>query len=104
MTTAGLTALATCILAAVAEGALAGPNVLKTLRALRQPWFALPSWTWVPIGLFYYAVIWFVLSGLLTRFADDLYGAIAIGFVIAVLAINAIWNWFFSERAISRFA
>jgi tryptophan-rich sensory protein len=59
-----LFALFACIAAAVFEGLCAGKEPLRRLAQLRQPMWSPPSWVWVLIGLYWYAICFAALARL----------------------------------------
>jgi hypothetical protein len=60
-------ALAMAVAAALVGQALAGDDPFGALSVYRQPWFALPSWGWVVVGIVYYLAMMFVVFRLLRR-------------------------------------
>ncbi len=50
-----------CAAAMAGEAIAAGKGAKATMRALKQPSWALPVVGWYVLGLLYYVVCWFVL-------------------------------------------
>lgn len=88
---AGITALA----AASAEALLAGGDVTKRLRELRQASHSPPLGVWVLIGFFYYATCFAVLFTLLVTPVARTWRGTAIVGVIALMMMNATWSLLF---------
>jgi hypothetical protein len=84
-----LVSLRICVIAAVAEGILAGKAPMKFLATLRQPRFAPLLSVWIIIGVFYYLISFLVLARLLQTDSDSLLRNLAIVLMLAVLAMNA---------------
>lgn len=94
-----LISLLICVVAAALEGLLAGKNVKSFLGKLKQPRFAPPFRVWVIVGFLYYAVCFLILFRIL-RYDDNLsVRRAAFGLMLAVLALNAFWNYVFFRRA-----
>jgi benzodiazapine receptor len=82
-------ALAMAVAAALVGQALAGDDPFGALSVYRQPWFALPSWGWVVVGIVYYLAMMFVVFRLLRRLPT---ASIALGVVVGVMIANEVWN------------
>lgn len=91
-------AVAICLAAAVAEGLLAGRDVPAALRQIKQPRWALPLAAWVAIGIAYYAICFVVLWRLLNLGFAHTETSVAFIILIAVMGVNASFNWFFFRR------
>lgn len=95
----GMGALASCALAAVAEGVFAGNDVSVRLSELTHPAFSPPLWVWAIIGGLYYILFFFVLRSLLGAPPIPQLTTRAVVLVAIMLAANAGWNWvFFREE------
>ena len=77
------------------EGLLAGGGIRQRLAELRTPRFAPPLWGWTVIGTFYYVICFAVLYRLFSLPAKSELRNVALGLAIAMMLINALWNWFF---------
>ncbi|MGQ0570856.1 MAG: tryptophan-rich sensory protein [Armatimonadota bacterium] len=92
-------ALAACVVAATAEGLLAGGGVSARLSELVQPPFSPPLWVWAIIGVLYYILFFFLLKSLLGSASTPLLTSSALVLVAILLAANDTWNWlFFREK------
>lgn len=93
-----LISLLICVVAAALEGLFAGKRVKSFLGKLRNPSYSPPVWVWVVIGVFYYAICFFILFRIL-RYDDNIsirYTALAL--LLVVMAVNAFWNFVFFRR------
>ena len=93
-----LIAVLICGVAAALEGLFAGKNVKDVLEKLRKPKFSPPFWMWLIIGILYYIICFLILFRVL-RYSDNIqvrYTAFAL--ILAVMAVNAVWNYFFFRR------
>ncbi len=95
MTSATLSALAVCAVAALLEGVMAGRNVRARFAALRLPRYSPPLWLWGVIGGLYYAACFIVLYRLFRLDARDSLWRLALVLALVMLAINAAWNLLF---------
>ena len=89
-----LYAVGICVAGAMLEGLFAGRRIKQRFAELRLPRFAPPLWTWILIGLGYYAMCFAVSYRLLCAPATALtYASLAMlgGFMF----VNAFWNYFF---------
>jgi tryptophan-rich sensory protein len=93
-----LVSCAICILAAAAEGMLAGKQPMNALATLRQPRFAPRPWAWIIVGVFYYLICLLVLARLLHIDSGNLLRNLAIALMFALLAINAFFNYVLFRR------
>lgn len=82
-------ALIICIVAAALEGLCAGRDPLRQLKALRQPWWSPPTWVWVAIGIFWYAICFTALVRLLPLWPDQRLPAILL---VALMVLNGAAN------------
>lgn len=89
-----LYSLGICVVSAVLEGLFAGRGIKQRLAELRVPRFAPPLWTWIVIGLGYYAICFAVLFRLFSQEKTGLRDA-ALVLLGVMMFINAAWNWFF---------
>lgn len=94
MTHAVLVAAIVCLVAATAEGVLAGSGVRQRFQELRLPRAAPPMWLWVLIGAAYYVIAFTILVRLQTVERTGTTRA-ALLLLIVVLSANAIWNYVF---------
>lgn len=92
-----LYSLGLCALAAGLEGVLAGRGIRQRLTALHLPRYSPPFWGWVAIGVAYYVICFAVLYRLFGLPATALRNG-ALGLVVAVLLVNALWNYFFFRK------
>jgi len=77
------------------EAIAAGKGAKATMRALKQPSWALPVVGWYVLGLLYYVVCWFVLyrvsnSALLNSMRKE-----SLALMIAIMTANVCWNFIF---------
>ena len=86
---AAVTALALVAAAAVLGEALAGDDPFAVLAAYEQPWFALPDWGWILVGVVYSVMLIVVVFRLLRRLPPS---RNAIALVVGVLLTNELWN------------
>jgi translocator protein len=93
-----LVSFSICVIAAVAEGILAGKGATKRLATLRQPRFAPPPWIWIMIGAGYYLICFLVLARLLQTDSDNPLRNISIALVLALLVTNAFFNYVLFRR------
>jgi translocator protein len=90
-----LLALIICISVAALEGALAGTGVRQRLADLRMPPYSPPFTIWLLIGLVYYAICFIVLRQLLAAHSATLLVRVALGLLLVVLLVNALWSILF---------
>jgi tryptophan-rich sensory protein len=90
-----LYSLGICLRSAALEGLFAGVGVKARLAELRLPRFTPPLWTWIVIGLVYYAVCFFVLYRLFSLPGEDALRNACLALLGAVMFVNASWNYFF---------
>ncbi|HSE50216.1 MAG TPA: TspO/MBR family protein [Terriglobales bacterium] len=91
-----------CVAAAALEALLAGGNARARLAELRQPRWAAPGWAWAVIGVAYYAICGFALWRILQSPAPG--RNLALGALVAVMALNCAWNYIFFRRRDLRLA
>lgn len=91
------TALLICVAAFGLEGMLAGGGVQERFAELRLPRGSPPLAVWAAIGLFYYAICFWVLRCLLAG-SFSATGESAFVLLIAILLANAFWNALFFRR------
>jgi tryptophan-rich sensory protein len=94
---ASLIALAVCAAAAGLEGVAAGHGVTQRFKALKMPRWSPPLSLWMVIGAAYYLVCFMVLTRLLTLPTSGQHTA-AVVLLLAVMLINAYWNFLFFRR------
>jgi tryptophan-rich sensory protein len=90
-----LYAAALCMASLALEGFCAGGGIRQRLKELRQPRFVPPLWGWVVIGAFYYVMCFAVLYRLFALPPTVAFRNSAILGAVALMSINAAWNWFF---------
>jgi tryptophan-rich sensory protein len=94
MAHAVLVATIVCVVAAAAEGVLAGTGVRQRFQELRLPAAAPPMGLWVLIGAAYYVVAFTILVRLqIVQRTDTARAAFVL--LLVVLTANAIWNYVF---------
>ena len=86
-----LIAFAICVGAALIEGLCAGRDPMGQLKATRQPSWSPPSWAWVLIGLYWYAICFTALARLLPMWPES---QAAILLLCAMMLANASANIF----------
>lgn len=84
-----------CAASVVLEGVFAGSGIRKRLAELRAPRFTPPLWVWVVIGLGYYSICFLLLYRLLSVPESTASSNLALLLLVAMMIINAAWNWFF---------
>jgi tryptophan-rich sensory protein len=81
------------MLAALAEGILAGKGGIAFLESLRRPRFAPPIWAWYFIGVLFYLVCFFITARLLQIDSNTPARNLGIFLVVALLCLNAFFNF-----------
>jgi tryptophan-rich sensory protein len=94
MAHAVLIATIICVIAAAAEGVLAGSGVRQRFQELRLPAAAPPIWLWVLIGAAYYVIVFTLLVRLQIVERTNAPRASFV-ILIVILSANAIWNYVF---------
>src|SRR5262245_6106618 len=94
-TSAILTALGICAIAAILEGLAAGKNVKPYFAKLRWPAYSPPLWVWYIIGALYYAICFLILYRLLRHSGDAVLKQTALALIVALMIANALWNYVF---------
>ena len=84
-----------CLVSVALEGLFAGGGIRQRLAELRTPRFVPPLWGWIVIGVFYYLMCFAVLYRLFSLPPKSDLRNVALGLAIAMMLINALWNWFF---------
>jgi benzodiazapine receptor len=92
---ASLIALLICVISAILEGAFAGKGVKAFIANLRSPSYAPPFWVWIIIGVFYYIISFLISYRVLRHSGDSLLKAVALTLLLAMMGINAVWNYVF---------
>ena len=87
-----LVALAICIAAVFLEVAAAGSNPKASLKSLRQPQWAPPTWLWLLVGVAYYGACLFSLYLVLLHDPSLESRSRALEFLVGVMLYNALWN------------
>jgi tryptophan-rich sensory protein len=77
------------VAAAGFEGLCAGRNPMAQLKALRQPSWSPPTWTWVLIGIAWYGICFVGLLRLLPSWPED---KAAVTLLVALLLANGAAN------------
>jgi tryptophan-rich sensory protein len=77
------------------EGVFAGSGIKRRLSELRVPRCVPPLWGWVVIGALYYLICFVVLYRLFSLSETIPSRTWALGFLFAMMFINALWNYFF---------
>jgi len=94
---ASLIALAVCAVAAGLEGVAAGSGVRQRFAALRMPRWSPPLTLCMVIGAAYYLVCFMVLTRLFALPSSGRVTA-ALALLLAVMLVNAYWNFLFFRR------
>ena len=84
-----------CLVSVALEGLFAGRGIRRRLAELRTPRFVPPLWGWIVIGAFYYVMCFAVLYRLFSLPPNSDLRNVALALAIAMMVINALWNWFF---------
>src|SRR5438094_10172781 len=92
-----LIACAICIISAMLEGLCAGKGVKAFITSLHTPSYAPPFWAWIIIGVFYYIISFFISYRVLRHSGDDFLKAVSLTLLLAMMSINAAWNYVFSR-------
>ena len=90
-----LYSLGICVASAVLEGVFAGSGIRPRLAGLRAPRFTPPLWTWIVIGLGYYAICFLLLYRLFSLPEETALRSVALVLLGVLMFVNAVWNWFF---------
>ncbi len=93
-----LFAFGICIIAAIFEGLFAGKNIKPFLEKLRTPAYSPTFAIWVIIGVGYYAICFTILYRLFRFETENSVRDLALLMLLKVMAINALWNYFFFRR------
>ncbi len=88
-----LVSLGVCAIAAALEGVCAGKNVKSFFASLQFPPFSAPLWVWSIIGVFYYAIFFFVIYRLLRLDNDSSLRSAALALIFFMMIINALTNY-----------
>lgn len=91
-------ALVVALAAAGLEASCAGRGVSGRLRELYQPPRSPKLWVWVLLGIFYYVTCFAVSYRLLTSAIARSSRAVALALLLALMFMNAVWNFFFFRR------
>ena len=81
-----LLALLICVVMALLEGVCAGRDPMTQLRELRQPHWSPPSFVWIVIGIFWYAICFTALVRLLPTYDQN---SASVWLLIALMTANA---------------
>lgn len=65
---------------------------------LQKPRYSPPLWGWVIIGGFYYVMCGMVLYRLFLLYPKLPFRTTAVWLLVAMMLLNAVWNWFFFRR------
>ena len=92
-----LQALAICVGFAVLEGLTAGADAGQRYASMRLPSWSPPFWAWLIVGVTYYLICGFVLHRIFS--GGDVKGqrAVALGLLLLMMGINAVWNVVFFQ-------
>ena len=86
-----------CAAVAVLEGFLTGSGLKDWYPHLRKPWWHIPLWASIVIGLIVYAIDGFVAYRALTAVSPVGDRAVALTALVVVMVLNALWNYAFFE-------
>lgn len=98
MTRALVLALGICAAYVALEAMLAGPGVKHQMAELRLPAYSPPFTVWIAIGLLYYAACFVVLYQLLRFERGSPAVTVGLVLILALMAVNAIWNFLFFRQ------
>ncbi len=95
MISAFLISLGICVASAILEGIGAGRDVKGFFAKLRLPSLSPPLWLWYIIGVFYYAVCFFLSYRILRHEGNRSIKYLALALLLVFMSINAFWNFLF---------
>jgi tryptophan-rich sensory protein len=98
MIRAVVTALVICAGSAALEGIFAGRGVKHRMGELRLPPYSPPLAGWIGIALLYYGACFVVLYRLLANDHRSVASMLALALIVAIMSINALWNYFFFRK------
>ena len=92
--------IAICVVMALLGGILTGNSLNVWYRSLVKPWWQIPLWTFVSIGVIGYVMDAVILYRLLTAAGDTAGKVVALTAMIVVMVYNELWNYaFFGLRS-----
>lgn len=89
---------AICLGAILAETLAAGRRPSAVIASLKQPRWALPMQAWYVVGVAYYGVCFVTLYRVMQGGTVRGLRFFALGLTVAVMGLNAVWNWVFFRR------
>lgn len=88
-------AVGLCAAVAVLEGLLTGDGLKTWYPRLRKPWWQIPLWTSIVVGIVVYAIDGFVAYRVLTAVPSAGDRVVALTALVVVMVLNALWNYVF---------
>ncbi len=86
-----------CVAVAILEGFLTGSGLKDWYPRLRKPWWQIPLWASVAVGLIVYVIDGFVAYRVLTVIPSAGDRWVALTALVVVMVLNALWNYAFFE-------
>ncbi|MBM7553012.1 tryptophan-rich sensory protein [Thalassobacillus pellis] len=62
---------------------------------LNKPWYLVPLWFFIMVGILYYLMSGVILYRQLRSFKESKFRKIALGLILVMLAGNEMWNYLF---------
>ena len=89
-----------CVVVAALEGAVTGDGPRTWYPGLRKPWWQIPLWASILVGLVVYGIDGFVAYRVLTAVPAPKDQVVAMTALVVVMLLNALWNLaFFRSRS-----
>ncbi len=86
-----------CVAVAILEGFLTGSGLKDWYPRLRKPWWQIPLWASVAVGLIVYVIDGFVAYRVLTAIPSVGDRWVTLTALVVVMVLNALWNYAFFE-------
>lgn len=84
-----------CLFFAVAGNLLVGEPLSNWYAALQKPWFLIPIWLFVLVGLLYYGLMGVILYRIQRAVEPPANRPVVLGIGLVVMALNELWNYLF---------
>lgn len=89
------TSIAICLVFAIAGNLLIGEPLSTWYAALQKPWFLIPLWLFVIVGLLYYGLMGVIFYRLQRYVSPIASRRLLVGVGLVVMALNEGWNYLF---------
>ncbi|HEV2744907.1 MAG TPA: TspO/MBR family protein, partial [Rubrobacter sp.] len=86
-----------CVAVAILEGFLTGSGLKDWYPRLRKPWWQIPLWASIAVGLIVYVIDGFVAYRVLTAIPSVGDRWVTLTALVVVMVLNALWNYAFFE-------